>query len=200
VLHVEQREEVRDMHVLEALELANAELVRRLRLVTDTDWSRPTPCDAWDVRALVNHFIGGNRRYLMLLRGASAAEVDATRTVDHIGTDPVDSFTSTAPTLLAAFAEDGAMARIGHHPNGDRTGAELAQLRVLDVAVHAWDLARAIGADEQLDPDLVDFALTCTVHIESLRQQGRFAAPIDDDVAASSTQHRLLMLTGRDPT
>jgi uncharacterized protein (TIGR03086 family) len=187
------------MHMLEALELANAELVRRLRLVTDTDWSRPTPCDAWDVRALVNHFIGGNRRYLMLLRGASAAEVDATRTVDHIGTDAVYSFTSTAPALLAAFAEDGAMSRIGHHPNGDRTGAELAQLRVLDVAVHGWDLARAIGADEQLDPDLVDFALTCTVQIESLRRLGRFAAPIDE-VAASSPQHRLLMLTGRDPT
>jgi uncharacterized protein (TIGR03086 family) len=188
------------MDVLDALELANAELVRRLRLVTDPDSSRPTPCDAWDVRALVNHFIGGNRRYVMLLRGASAAEVDATRTVDHIGADAVYSFTSTAPALLAAFAEDGAMSRIGHHPNGDRTGSELAQLRVLDVTVHAWDLARAIGADERLDPDLVDFALTCTGQVEALRQQGRFAAAIDDEVATSSPQHRLLMLTGRDPT
>jgi uncharacterized protein (TIGR03086 family) len=187
------------MNVPEALELANAELVRRLGLVTDTDWSLPTPCVEWDVRALVNHFIGGNRRYVLLLDGASAADVDATRTVDHIGPDAVHSFTSTAPALLAAFAEDGAMSRICHHPNGDRTGAELAQLRVLDVTIHAWDLARAIGADEHLDPDLVDFALTCTVHIEPLRQQGRFAAVIDDDTAATSPQRLLLVRTGRDP-
>jgi uncharacterized protein (TIGR03086 family) len=193
-------EEVGRMTVLEAMELANTELVRRLRLVTDSDWSLPTPCVEWDVRDLVNHFIGGNRRYVLLLHGASAAEVDATRTVDHIGRDAMRSFTSTAPVLLEAFAEDGAMSRVCHHPNGDRTGAELAQLRVLDVTIHAWDLARAIGADEHLDPDLVAFALACTAHVEPLRQQGRFAAAIDDEGAiAASPQQRLLMLTGRDP-
>jgi uncharacterized protein (TIGR03086 family) len=111
------------------------------------------------VRALVNHVIGGNRRYVMLLHGATADEVDATRTRDHLGDDPVAVFAATAADMVRAFHEDGALARVAHHPIGDKTGAELLGMRVYDLVVHAWDLARGIGTDEALDPDAATFAL-----------------------------------------
>lgn len=181
---------------LTVLRSANATFEQRLRRVTADDWSLPTPCSEWDVHALVNHVIGGNRRYVMLLRGASAESVDRTRTEDHLGSDPVAAFATTAGELAAVFGEDGALTRVAHHPIGDRTGAELLAMRVLDVTVHAWDLARALGVDDVLDPEAVEFALAHAELIEAGRQHGSFASlPSPSDGA--SQQARLLHLVGR---
>ena len=122
------------------LSLATVEFADRLRLVSADDWDQPTPCGGWDVRALVNHVVGANRRHRMLLHAACAPAAAATRTVDHLGADPIGVFAATAAELAAAFAEQGALDRTVHHPNGDRTGADLVDMRVLDLTVHAWDL------------------------------------------------------------
>lgn len=188
------------MDALHALEIANAEFEMRLRLAGADEWDQPTPCAAWDVRALVNHVIGANRRYTMLLHGASAAEVDATRSCDHFGSDPVVSFVTTASELRAAFWDEGALRRLVHHPIGDRTGADLLGMRLLDVAVHAWDLARALDANETLDRDLVTVALTYTAHLDASRQRGSFAPYIGTLPPGSSPQYQLLHLAGRQPT
>jgi hypothetical protein len=86
--------------------------------------------------------------------------------------------------MVACFAEDGALDRVGHHVTGDRTGRDLLPMRILDLAVHAWDLARAIGADESLDDDVVAFLLDHT----------------DGDAPGEATpQDRLLHRLGRHP-
>jgi uncharacterized protein (TIGR03086 family) len=135
--------------------VANDEFERRLRLVGPDDWRRPTPCSEWDVRALVNHVVGANVRYQLLLHGAPTAQVDAMRTVDHVGDDALESFVATADRVVACFQENGALERVAHHATGDRTGRELLSMRILDAAIHGWDLARAICADETLDDDVV---------------------------------------------
>jgi hypothetical protein len=67
-------------------------------------------------------------------------------------------------------------------------------MRVLDVAVHTGDLARAIGAGESLDPDIVAFALTLQDTLGAGRQRGAFAPPPGKTPAGSSAQARLLYL------
>ncbi len=170
---------------------------QRLRLVGTDDWSRPTPCSEWDVRALVNHVIGGNRRYTMLLHGASAAAVTRTRSEDHLGDDPVAAFTDTANELTTAFGEEGALGRIGHHPMGDRSGAELLDMRVLDLTVHTWDLAHALGVNDTLEPDAVAYALAHAEAIEAGREHGSYAAPAVPLPSPAPPQVRLLHLAGR---
>jgi uncharacterized protein (TIGR03086 family) len=184
---------------LDLLSRADDGFTQRLALVRPGQWTAPTPCTEWDVRALVNHVVGANHRYTMLLHGATTDEAEATRAADHLRDDPVASFAATAAELKAAFGEPGAMARTACHRAGERTGAQLLQMRVLDIAVHTWDLARAIGAGESLDPDLVTFALTLQDTFEPARQRGAFAPPPGKIPADSSAQARLLYLAGRRP-
>ena len=188
------------MLALDLLTRADDGFTQRLTLVRPDQWDAPTPCTAWDVRALVNHVVGANRRYTMLLHGATADDVDATRTADHLGDDPVASFLATATELNATIRERGAMARTAHHPAGERTGVQLLEMRILDVAVHTWDLARAIGADETLDPDVVAFALSLHDTFQAGRERGSFARPPGTTPVGFSPQGQLLHLLGRRPS
>jgi uncharacterized protein (TIGR03086 family) len=149
--------------------------------------------------ALVNHVVGADVRYRLLPHGAPTEQVEATRTVDHLGDDPQASFTATADGVVGCFQEDGALDRIAHHAVGDRTGRELLSMRILDAAVHAWDLARAIGAGETLDDEVVDFLLAYTAGLDPGPRQRAFA-PVDADLPPdASPRHRLLHRLGRHP-
>jgi uncharacterized protein (TIGR03086 family) len=183
----------------EALEVAGAGFADRLRLVKPGDWERPTPCTEWDVRALVNHVVGGNVRYTMLLHGAPEYEVEATRAADNLGEDPVASFLTTAAEVLAAFGEEGALSRVARHGSGERTGAELLVIKVLDVAVHGWDLAVAIGGDQTIAPEVVALLLERPPDLAGARQLGAFAQPSEEDPVKASPQARLLQMVGRVP-
>jgi uncharacterized protein (TIGR03086 family) len=180
-----------------ALGRADTEFERRVRLVGADDWTLPTPCTEWNVYALVNHVIGANRRHTMLLHGASAEEVNRTRAEDHLGDDAIASLAATTSELARAIREPDAMIRTSHHPLGDRSGAQLLAMRVIDLTVHTWDLARALGTDDTLDPDLVEFALLHAELIEAGRQHGSFAAPTAVTPGQGSAQARLLHLSGR---
>jgi hypothetical protein len=80
------------------------------------------------------------------------------------------------------------------------TGAELRLLRVNELTVHAWDLARAIGTDDRLDEQVV--AWLCE-RLELLRSifgsSGLRAEPRAEDPPTDDAQHRLLALLGRVP-
>jgi uncharacterized protein (TIGR03086 family) len=184
---------------LELLVVANDEFARRLRVVGPDDWWRPTPCSEWDVHALVNHVVGGCVRHQMLLHGAQTHEVEATRAVDHLAGDPVAAFAAAADVVVTCFREEGALERIVQHAAGDRTGRELLSMRVLDSAIHGWDLARAMGADETLDGHVVAFLLAYVAGLDLGPQQRAFA-PADADVPrGASSQDQLLHRLGRHP-
>jgi uncharacterized protein (TIGR03086 family) len=185
--------------LLELLVVANDQFAQRLRLVGPDDWRRPTPCSEWDVRAVVDHVVGANVRYQLLLHGAPTEQVEATRAVDHLGDDALASFVATADGVVACFSENGALERIAHHVTGDRTGHELLSMRILDVAIHGWDLARAIGADETLDDDVVAFLLAYTADLDLGPQQRAFAPARADVARNASPQDQLLHRLGRHP-
>ena len=182
---------------LTLLHAAHADFELRLRRVGPGDWANPTPCAGWDVRALVNHIVGGNRRYVMLLHGASAEDTNSTRDLDHLGGDPVTAFLTTATELEAAFTEAGALGRSVDHRFGKRTGAQLLALRVIDITVYGWDLAQALGIDDNLDPTAIDYSLAHAHEVERLRAHGVFATPTAPVSPSASPQERLLHLTGR---
>jgi uncharacterized protein (TIGR03086 family) len=69
-----------------------------------------------------------------------------------------------------------------------------------DVFMHTWDLARATGQDERLDPDVCAVLLAGMEPFEDMiRASGQYGprVPTPDDADA---QTRLLGFIGRDPS
>ena len=189
------------MDRLDALDQARSEFDRRLRAVEAEQWSFETPCAGWTVRDVVNHVVGGNRMAVALLAGASRDEARAARDLDALGDDPVAAFVPSADELAASFAAPGARDRICHHGVGDIPGEQLLGFRTADYALHAWDLAPAIGADEQLDDALVEgLWQAMSPMAPMIGGSGQFGTGPSGDLGADAPlQARLLDLSGRRP-
>jgi uncharacterized protein (TIGR03086 family) len=182
------------MNGAEALERSGRGFRRRLVEVGSADWARPTPCDEWSVRDLVNHVVGGNFRYVMMLAGEPADAVPRTREHDWLGSDPLGSFDDGLARVTESFSVSGILPAAVRHPRlGAMTAAQLRVLRVNELTVHAWDLARAIDSDDRLDEHVVSWLL------EPLRSTLATAGLYEpaDDLPAASPQGRLLRLLGR---
>ncbi|MPY92659.1 MAG: TIGR03086 family protein [Acidimicrobiia bacterium] len=169
----------------------------RVRAIGPGDWAAPTPCAGWDVRTLVNHLVNEDRWTVPLFEGRTIAEVGDRFDGDLLGEDPHRAWEEAAAEAVAAIAAPGTMERTTHLSFGDLPGHDYAMQLAADHLVHAWDLARAIGADEGLDPELVaETARWFERWEEGYRSAGATAArPALPDGADGQTQ--LLAAFGR---
>ena len=140
------------MSSLERLGQASTEFAKRLAVVTDEQWKIVTPNDEWNVEQLVAHVIGGNMMAVALLQEAPADEALRIIRNTAIEGDPLNSFEASSAAQLEMFERPGAFEMTVHHPVGDVSGEQLVGFRIGDLALHAWDLARAIGTNEELHP------------------------------------------------
>jgi uncharacterized protein (TIGR03086 family) len=182
---------------LEWYERAMGEFDWRVKNVAPDQWGNPTPCVEWDVRALVNHLVTEQLWAPLLLDGATIDDVGDRFEGDQLGADPVDAWTSAATAAREAFAAPGALRRSVELSYGRRPAQGYCQEMTLDLTVHAWDLARAIGADERLDEALVSEVLAfIEPQVDQLAGTGLFAPPVSVD-DNTDPQTRLLALLGR---
>jgi len=187
------------MDDLEALDLATSEVQRRVDLVSGADLCSPNPCDEWDVRYLIAHLVGGNRFASLVLQGASADDALQTiMTTTHIGPEPARDFADSALDQRRCFRLDGALDRDVEHPIGVLPVRRFLRFRVFDCAVHAWDLATALGVDARLDPSLVD-AVLGIIGSEQPGMGFGIDAVVLDPAHDPSPLDELLALSGRTP-
>jgi len=156
---------------------AVAEFDARVRQIGDHQWQAATPDEDWSVRDLVNHLVGEDLWAPPLLAGATIAEVGDRFDGDVLGPDPGAAWAAASAAAVRAVAADGAMDRIVHLSFGDFPGSQYALQLFADHLIHAWDLARAIGADDRLDGELVASCATWfTAMEEAYRSAGAIAA------------------------
>nr|WP_119590575.1 TIGR03086 family metal-binding protein [Streptomyces scabiei] len=172
----------------------------RVHAVRDDQWGADTPCAEWSVRDLVNHLVSEQLWVPCLVRdGCMIEEVGDTFGGDLLGTDPAASWDTAAHSAREAFAAPGALDRTVHLSYGDTPAVAYCGQMVADIVVHAWDLSRAIGADERLPGELVRFAVDeIAPYAGDLEKSGLFAAPVAPPARADA-QTRLLCLLGRRP-
>jgi len=173
------------------------EFGRRVTAIRDDQWSRPTPCSDWDVRMLVNHLVYEDRWAPHLAKGETIEEVGDRYEGDQLGDDPKSAWNDAVAGSIAAFQAPGVLERTVHLSFGDVPGEEYLSQLVGDHLIHAWDLARGIGDDDTLDPEIVAWAWEMIQPQEPmLRASGlfgeRIAVPDDADI-----QTKLLAIVGR---
>ena len=177
---------------------AMGEFDTRVRAIGDADWDLPTPNTAWKVRDVVNHLVSEDLWAVPLFEGATIEEVGDRFDGDVLGDDPKAAWKAASREALAGIERPSAMDMTVHLSFGDFPGSEYALQLFADHLIHAWDLARAIGGDERLDPRLVD---ACTKWfdgpVETAYRAGGAIANRPEIPDGADTQTRLLAMWGR---
>jgi len=179
------------------LRRGSEEFGARVSQIRDEQWEAATPDTEWNVRDLVNHLVYENLWTPLLFAGSTIGEVGDRFDGDVLGPDPQGAWRAASAPALAAADAPGAMDRTVHLSFGDFPGREYAMQLFADHLIHAWDLARAIGADERLDAELVGACTAWFVDREdAYRSFGAIAGrpPISPGADA---QTRLLAMFGR---
>lgn len=147
----------------------------------DGKWHRRSPCEDWDARGVLEHVIGFHD--VLLLRPLGFKP-------DRPRDDQQSRWQATYTALATALKSRRA----------ERSDAYLLLPSLTrDVLVHTWDLARAVGADDRLDPGWCEaFCTSLPPEHAALIESGMFSAPVAVS-GESDAQVRLLALLGRDP-
>jgi len=182
--------------IRQRFERAQAHFRELVHQVKDDQWRDATPCTDWDVRTLINHLVYEARWAVPLLDGQTIEQVGDQFEGDLLGNDPKASYDAAlaeASTAVAAVDLD----RIVHLSFADLPASDYLTQLTGDFVVHAWDLARGIGADDRMDPDMVVFVYgSAEPMAEMLAASGMFGerVPVPDD---ADQQTKLLALFGR---
>jgi uncharacterized protein (TIGR03086 family) len=184
--------DARDLH-----QRATEAFGQHVRAIRDDQWNAPTPCSEWDVRRLLNHVVAEMCWSPPLLEGRTIAEVGDRFDGDVLGADAKAAWDDSAAEAVAAVYTDGSMEHTVHLSFGDFPGREYTMQLFTDLLIHGWDLARGIGDDERLDPELVEACGNWFAPIEEAYRAGGAIGPRVDLPAEADAQARLLAMFGR---
>jgi uncharacterized protein (TIGR03086 family) len=162
-----------------------------VRAVTPGKWEAQSPCEQWRARDVVGHVVEGHRSVIAGVKGGDPKPLgadedprraweDATRAIDEITGDPEAS----------AKEIDGPAGRM---PAGQIIG----QFVSMDLLVHTWDLARAVGTDEHLDGDSVHHAYEALKPMDAMIHQPNFFGPKLEPPPGADLQTEFLYFLGR---
>jgi len=186
-----------DGTLLALFEAASDTFDEKLHQVPGDAWDSATPCSEWDVRAVVNHVVGEHRWVVPLMARKTIDDVGPELDGDLLGDDPAAAWHHATGPSHDAFAQPGAMDGTVHLSYGDERASAYCEQLIFDNLVHAWDLARVAGVDDELPPELVEWGIGwATPILPMLTGSGVFGEVIPVDADADS-QTRLLALVGR---
>jgi uncharacterized protein (TIGR03086 family) len=160
-----------------------------------TAWDDPAPVEGWRARDVVRHLV---EWFPSFLEGGAGVKLPAGPSVDD---DPVAAWTVHSDGVQALLDDPATADMVLSNPNTGDVPLDEAIDRIYtsDVFMHTWDLARATGQDETLDPvKCAQLLEAMAEHEEAMRGSGQYGprveVPEDADV-----QTKMLGFIGRTP-
>lgn len=177
-----------------------AAFTARVEAVPPDAWARPAPCEGWVARDVVGHLVEWLAGPGFLL-GAFGVDTGPRPSVDA---DPAAAWAAVRDAIQRALDDPAIARRVEDCGPPGRLSLEAAvdMTCTPDVLIHTWDLARATGLDERLDPDEVHRQLAGIASLppqveEAMRSSGQFGPRVAVPDGADD-QTRLLAFVGRE--
>jgi uncharacterized protein (TIGR03086 family) len=158
-------------------------------------WDDPAPVEGWVARDVVRHLV---EWFPAFLESGSGVRLEVATPVDD---DPVAAWHELERGVRALLDDPATADRVLSNPHLGEIPLDRAvsQFFTADVFMHTWDLARATGQDETLDPERCAVMLAGMEPLdEVLRASGQYGPKVDVPADADA-QTRLLAFIGRDP-
>jgi uncharacterized protein (TIGR03086 family) len=179
-------------------------LTELLALVRDDDLRKPTPCPAYTLGDLIEH-VGG-----LALAFAGAARKDSAKygnktpsgDASRLGADWRERIPRDLGTLAEAWRAPGAWTGMTRIAGMDAPAAMVGLTAADEVAVHGWDIARALGQPYDCEPAVLEGARNFLTQFSSPD------APAGPEVMFGPSRElpgdaplldRVVALAGRDP-
>jgi uncharacterized protein (TIGR03086 family) len=159
--------------------------------VTPDTWGAQSPCEQWRARDVVTHVVAGHRGVIAGARGGEPTPLGADE-------DPRRAWEEASRVLDEIAGEPGALAKEIDGPVGKMpVGQIIGQFVTMDLLVHTWDLARAVGADERLDEDSVRRAYETLKPMDAMIRQPNVFGPRLEPPPGADLQTEFLYFLGR---
>jgi uncharacterized protein (TIGR03086 family) len=154
--------------------------------VTAADLDLPTPCTEWTVRRLANHLIAQPRIYVTMLQGAPPGWNGREDYDQHLG----EELRTRGNTLINLWREVSAT---------DALMVGDPDWQSAEIAIHTWDLARALGrSTEGLDESVAQRALVTLDRTLGPARKGRAWQDAKSAPEGSDAYTHLAAYAGRD--
>ena len=177
--------------VAEQYRRLSARMTELIAAVPDDAWSRTSPCEGWTARDLVGHLIDVHGRFQSLV---------GRELVDHppVEEDPLGAWEAVRDQMQEDL-EDPARrdqeyeGRLGRSTFGKSVDGFIR----FDLVVHAWDLARATGQDDTIDPADVQWVSAMVKRMGDVMRSNKVIAEPLEPAPDASEQDRMLAALGR---
>lgn len=159
--------------------------------VSPDQWDSPSPCEGWSARDVVSHIVDVHGLFERLV----GRTFEPTIRVDD---DPLAALREAGAVVQADLDDpERASAEFDGLFGRQTFAAAIDRFVCLDLAIHGWDLARAAGLDDRIDPnELPRLRATAKAFGDNLHQP-RVCGPALDVAGDADDQTKLLALLGR---
>lgn len=188
---------------LEALDQAQTAAAAVIARLTDDDWDRPTPCDEWSVRDIVNKMLASTLTFAAFGRRERLdPPLDLVHPTEMLGDDPLGTFQAAAAECRAVWRADGALDGTAPSTVGEFPAKAVLNARIFDTTILTWDVARAADVPHHLSDELAGYvhhvAVRLVDNVRSVsRERYKDALDVGDEAPIVD---RMVAVTGRDPS
>jgi len=168
-----------------------AKFTKHVDAVPDNRWASASPCEGWTARDVVRHLV----EWVPFFFSRAGIEFPVSVSVDD---DPAKAWAQLRDALQAKLDDPAAASTEYEVFMGKSTFEQgVSQFMFIDLIVHSWDLARAAGLEEQLDPADVHWAFETVKPLDEMMRTPGVCGPKVDTPPGADEQVEFLAFMGR---
>jgi uncharacterized protein (TIGR03086 family) len=187
---------ISDTSLKELFALACERVDSKISQVSESVLNNGTPCSEWDVRALLEHMIEELHWVPPILSGKRLEGAGRDIPNKLLLPDIQTAWERAADTAIQAVVDTDLNNEV-ELSSGLTKARHFLEEITTDITIHSWDLAQGVGAESQLDEQLVEAVYDI---FKEKAEEWHNAGVIGEPIAVSesaNTQERLLALAGR---